>query len=287
MTKRATGILLVVSVVISGCQRHIPETIPAPTPISIVPQPPGTSVHSEWLITPVDQKLKYRSTRVTSLQQTTGPAQTRDSLTTVVNFSITPKRTPSTTTYTVEIQSLHSTEDQPVVHAPFSFSGHLSDRTLKIDSVNRVPVSSVVICTTGELSFTGVATQTMISVPAQLETGTTWTDSLSATACTGPVPGVLSITRTYKTAGSTQINGVEAIILELDEKTTLTGEGSQEQHRVHVHGTGSGKGQLTIDATTGALLSANIDRLTLLAVTASGREEEFQQHVNEVLVRLQ
>jgi hypothetical protein len=163
----------------------------------------------------------------------------------------------------------------------------LSGNILKIDALNGVPASSVIDCNTGELSSAGVVSQTMISIPTQLETGTTWTDSLSTTACTGPVPGVLSITRTYRTLGSTQIDRLEAIVLEFTEKTTLTGEGSQEQHRVHVRGTGSGKGRLIIDTSTGAVISAETDRLTSLAVTASGREQQFRQHVNEALVRLQ
>lgn len=288
MTRRVIAGLLIGSAVISACQRHVPETAPVPTTVGAIPQPLPTPTHTgKWSIIPIDQKLRYRSTRTVALQYSTAPVQPHDSFTITVGFSITPKRTPSTTAYTVEIQSLHSTTVQPFLHVPFSFSSHLSGNILKIDALNGVPASSVIDCNTGELSSAGVASQTMISIPAQLETGTTWTDSLSTTACTGPVPGVLSITRTYRTLGSTQINGLEAIVLEFTEKTTLTGEGSQEQHRVHVRGTGSGKGQLMIDTSTGAVISAEADRLTSLAVTASGREQQFRQHVNEALVRLQ
>lgn len=288
MTRRVIAVLLVGSAVISGCQRHVPETAPAPTTAGAIPQPSPTPTHpGKWSIIPIDQKIKYRSTRTVALQHMTVPPQPHDSFTTTVDFSITPKRNPSTTTFSVEIQSLKSTTIQPALHTPFSFSGHLSGNALKIEALNGVPASSVIDCNTGELSFTGVVTQTMISIPTQLETGTVWSDSLSTVACTGPVPGALSITRTYKTVGSTQVSGLDAIILELDEKTTLTGEGSQEQHRVQVRGTGSGKARLMIDATTGAVISANTDRLTLLVVTASGREQQFQQHMNEALVRLQ
>lgn len=288
MTRRIIAVLLVGSAVVSACQRRIPETAPAPTTIGAIPQPSSTLTHTDkWSIIPIDQKLRYRSTRVVALQHTTAPIQPRDSFTTTADFSITSKRTLSTTAYTVEIQSLQDTVIQPVLHTPFSFSGHLSGNVLKIDALNGVPASSVIDCNTGELSSTSVVAQTMISIPTQLETGTTWSDSLSTTACTGPIPGALSISRTYRTLGGTQINGLEAILLELNEKSTLTGEGSQEQHRVQVRGTGSGKGRLMIDATTGAVISANTDRLTILVVTASGREQQFQQHVNEALVRLQ
>ena len=288
MTRRIITGLLISSAIISACQRRIPETAPAPTTVSTIPQPLPTPTYTgKWSIVPTDQKLRYRSTQAVALQHTTSPVQPPNSFTTTVDFSITPKRTPSTTTYTVEIQSLQSTAIQSVLHTPFSFSGHLSSNLLKIDALNGVPASSVIDCNTGEFSSTGVVAQTIISIPAQLETGTTWSDSLSTTACTGPVPGVLSITRTYRTLGSTQIGGLEAIILELVEKTSLTGEGSQEQHRVQIRGTGSGKGRLMIDATTGAVISADTDRLALLVVTASGREQQFQQHVNEALVRLQ
>src|SRR5512141_253371 len=287
MTRRVIATLLVGSAVIYGCQRHTPETVPMPTIPGAIAQPSPALTHGrKWSITAMDQKLDYRSTRVVALRHMTDAVQPPDSFTTTADFSITPKRTPSTTSYVLEIRFIHSTSAQPaqpVLRVPFSFAGHLSDSRLKIDALNGVPVSSVIDCSTGELSFAGLTTQTMISTPTQIETGITWSDSLSTTACTGPIPGVLSITRRYRPVSSTQINGLEAIILELDEKITLTGEGSQDQHRVQVRGTGSGKGRLMIDATSGTVISANTDRLALLVVAASGREQRFQQHVNESL----
>jgi hypothetical protein len=288
MTRRAITTFLAALTTVAACQRQKAETAPTPITAATASEPSEVATHTKkWSITPTDHKLNYQSTRTVALQQITATVQPRDSFTTTVDFSITPKRSSSAASYAVEIQSIHNTAAEPVVHVPFSFSGHLSDGKLKIDALNGLPLSSVIDCTNGELSFAGLTSQVIISIPTELETGNTWSDSLSTAACTGPIPGTLSVTRTYKALGSTRMNGLEAIMLELDEKTTLTSEGSQEQHRVQIRGTGSGKGRLFIDAATGAVLSSSTDRLALVAITASGREQRFQQHVNETLVRVQ
>ena len=127
--------------------------------------------------------------------------------------------------------------------------------------------------------------RSLVLVPLQLHKGLTWTDSVVATICSGPLQTSLSSVRTYLVKGQGVIHDRAVVLLEQNNRTSFTGEGAQQQHRLRVRGNGSGKAQLAVDAATGALIEAVADHVTALTITSSGRDQHFTQTSREHVTR--
>jgi hypothetical protein len=171
------------------------------------------------------------------------------------------------------------------VSLPFLFSGRLEPNRISLEfSTTQTETSAS--CSNEALASVPVVQRSMILVPLQLRTGMTWTDSTTTAVCSGPLLVSLSSTRTYLVKGQVVVRGSPAVLLEQQNRTSFTGDGVQEQHRVRVRGEGSGQTQLTVDATTGALIDAAGDHSTSLTITSSGRDQQFTQQSRERVTRV-
>ena len=160
------------------------------------------------------------------------------------------------------------------IRLPFSYTGHVQQGKLTVDLESHSPVTD---CSNEALSAMAIVQRTVVPTPLFLQKDMTWTDSTSASTCSGSIP-VSSITsRHYKVIG-TMDNG---ILIEQQNKTFSTGEGIQGQHRVRLHSEATGTIQLVINPQTGTLVESSGTHITSVVVTASGRDRKFTQITRE------
>ena len=157
---------------------------------------------------------------------------------------------------------------------PFSYTGQLQQGKLTVDLQLHSPVTD---CSNEALSAVAIVQRTVVPTPLFLQKDMTWTDSTSASTCSGSIPVTSITSRRYKVVGATD-NG---ILIEQQNKTLSTGEGVQGQHRVKLHSEGTGATQLVINPQTGSLVESHGTHVTSVVVTASGRDRKFTQTTRE------
>jgi hypothetical protein len=140
-------------------------------------------------------------------------------------------------------------------------------------------------CSKDALSTTGAVQRAVIALPLVLHKDMVWTDSATTNSCSGSIPVTSTTVRRYRVVGETSGSN-RGVLLERQDRTTLSGEGSQGQHRVRLKSDGSGTAQVVIDAETGAVLESNGVHTASVVVTASGRDQRFTQRTREQLSRL-
>jgi hypothetical protein len=130
-----------------------------------------------------------------------------------------------------------------------------------------------------------VIQRALIISPTQLQKGLTWTDSTDTSICSGPVPVSLTAVRSYRVMGETKQGESPAILLERQDRTISTGEGSEGQHRIQIKSQGNGHSTILIDVQSGALIEMTTVNSTTAAVTTSGRTQQFVQTTRERIER--
>ena len=285
---------LIFSVFMTACRSGAPGVIPNPgiggpstTPID--PRSEATS----WTISPTGQEHRYTSVTSASLEFTGLSGISRDTVNSTINFSLTISRAAVPATYSARIESIsiqggsrtggvvNSSSNIPL---PFEFDGRLEPDRITLN-LPKAQTESPLSCTSETLSAIPAIQRSVILIPLQLRTGMTWTDSTVSTVCSGPLLVSLTSVRTYQVKGQTSVRNRTALILDQQSRTNFTGEGIQDQHRVRVRGDGAGRGQLTVDAETGALLETVSDHTTGITVTSSGRDQRFTQVSRERVTR--
>ena len=286
--------LLAFSVVLSACRSSTPGGVPSPDPGS----PPTVSIDrtsseaTAWTISPINQESSYNSVTSATLESTGLPVSSRDTITSTVRYSLSISRDQTPPSYTARIESISiqggsrtrdSTRSSEGL-LPFMITGRLEPNHITLE-LPRSQADLSTACSNQVMAVIPIIQRSLVLVPLQLHKGLTWTDSVVADICSGPLQTSLSSVRTYLVKGQGVIHDRAVILLEQHNRTSFTGEGAQQQHRIRVRGNGSGKAQLAVDAATGALIEAVADHVTALTIISSGRDQHFTQTSREHVTR--
>ena len=286
--------LLAFSVFLSACRSSTPGSTPSPNPGSIptVSVDRTSSEATAWTISPINQESSYTSVTNATLESTGLPVSSRDTITSTVRYSLSISRDLTPPAYTARIESISilggpRTRDSTMSSGgllPFTLTGRLEPNRITLE-LPRSQAELSTACSSQVMAVIPIVQRSLVLVPLQLHRGLTWTDSIAATVCSGPLPTLLSSVRTYLVKGQGVLHNRAVILLEQHNRTSFTGEGAQQQHRIRMRGNGSGKAQLAVDATTGALIEAVADHITALTITSSGRDQHFTQTSREHVTR--
>jgi hypothetical protein len=203
------------------------------------------------------------------------------------NFALSVTQDPETLSYSATITaiSFHGGSKTGTTafagQLPFSFTARLHQSRLTISSVTGRVIEPSVDCSNEALSAAPVIQRAVVTVPSLLRRDMTWSDSTTANICSGSIPVMSTASRHFRVIGEVD----RGILIERQERTTSTGEGTQGQHRMRIRSTGTGTAQLIIDARTGALLESTGTHAASVIVTASGRDKQFTQTIRERISR--
>jgi hypothetical protein len=285
--------LLAFAVLTSACRSSAPGRAPSPDPGNrpAIPVDRTSAEVTAWIISPVTQENSYTSVTSAALESTDSPISSRDTITSIVRYSLGITRDVKPPAYSARIESISiqggaRTADSTASSnelLPFTLAGRIEPNRITFEPVR--PQADPPACSNAAMAVIPIVQRSLVLVPLQLHKGLTWTDSVTSTVCSGPLQTALSTVRTYLVQGQAVINGRTVILLEQQSRTSFAGEGAQQQHRIRVRGSGSGKGQLAVDAETGALIEAAADHVTALTITSSGRDQRFTQTSRERVTR--
>jgi hypothetical protein len=283
MPKRNLSLLLPV-LILSSCARSGTRTEPEPVPAEVplpgsLPAPVSTT--TSWTFVTSSQPHQYRSAITAIIEQGEAASSIRDSIRATTDFSLSLSKQPRSLAYEATINDLtiqggprtafSSTPNQ----FPIPISGRLEG--------NRLSAESAPECSTQSSFALPIIQRLVVSLPSRLQKDQTWTDSTSATVCSGPIPVILTTIRSYRVLGEADIRGRPGIRLAREDRTTSQGEGSDGQHRVQLQSSSTGRGELLIDRTTGALLESSTISTVSLTITTSGRSQRFTQTSRELV----
>lgn len=281
---------IVVSAFLCACAPSA-RTTERPQPIpDVVSVPAVRSTSSTWTISPTRQQHRYRSIATTLLELTDTTGVTRDSISTTVDFTLAILHDREPLSFSATIESMSARGGQKTglatnAELPFSFSAHLEQGRVIMDPPAGQTSQSYSDCSREALSTTGIIQRVVLPLPPVLRKDMTWTDSTTATTCSGSIPVTSTAVRHYRIIGEMS-GSASSILLDRQDRTTTTGEGSQGQHRVRLRSDGSGTAQVVLDARTGAVLEANGVHTAVVVITASGRDQRFTQRTREQITRL-
>lgn len=285
---------LFLAVLLTACRSSAPGEAPSPdirgpaeTPTELNP------TVSAWSISPTSQEYRYTSVTSAILQTAGLPQAVTDTISSTINFSISLARDITPPSYSARIEAILTRGGTRIravvppadVTLPFTFTGRLEPNRITLE-LPKAQTEISASCVNQALAAVPVVQRSLVLVPLQLRTGMTWTDSTTASVCSGPMLVSLSSVRTYVVKGQAVVRGRTSILLDQQNRTSFTGEGAQEQHRIRVRGDGTGRSQLAVDAVTGALVDATAENTTLLTITASGRDQRFTQTSRERVTQI-
>ena len=251
---------------------------------------PTLSSTTSWIISPTRERQRYRSITSTLLELADTTGITRDSVTTTTDFSLSVARDQEPLTYSAIVESMSARGGfragiTTTTELPFAFTAHVERGRIIVDSPSGQTSQSYTDCSRDALSTTAVIQRAVIILlPLTLRKDMTWTDSTTASICSGFIPVTSTTIRHYRVMGEVA-GSVSGILLERQDRTTLSGEGSQGQHRIRLKSDGAGTTQLFIDLRTGAMIESNGIHTASVIVTASGRDQKFTQRTREQILR--
>lgn len=239
-----------------------------------------------WTVVAGTLPLEYSSTATTTLELLSDSVAIHESVMQRSRFTLLTASASGSTSFLGSINDL-STEagnriGRPGVSLsfPITFTGHVLDGVIVLDALNGQARKSTDDCFDPALSALNLIHRNIIILPSRLIQGMIWSDSISAAVCSGTIPMTTTSIRTYRVAGESSHEGRPALLIERNEKTLSTGEGSQNQHRILIQMEGKGSGKLYIDRVTGALLDSDVEQQTEITINA-GRLQRFKQTVRE------
>jgi hypothetical protein len=118
-------------------------------------------------------------------------------------------------------------------------------------------------------------------IPLQLEVGAHWTDSLTTDGCRGAIPATATLVRSYIVRGDTTYNGTPALHIVRTAVINAKGIGHDGQHRILMSASGDESADLYFDVSAGRFLGLEGRQTTDVAITTSGRTNQFLQRVTE------
>jgi hypothetical protein len=141
-------------------------------------------------------------------------------------------------------------------------------------------------CTSPAPGLALTARDLLVALPARLETGQTWRDSLTTITCRGDIPITNRIEHRYEVEGRDTYSGIVAVRLRRSARTMLEGSASPRGVAVSLTGEGNGDTRLWVDAATGRLLGATGEATTRLTLEAAGTSRTLTQRaVQRVTLR--
>jgi hypothetical protein len=121
------------------------------------------------------------------------------------------------------------------------------------------------------------------AMPARLDPGARWTDTVATTACRGGVRLVTTSVHRYVAAGLEERGGRPAVRVERTSDVTVRGEGVQARVPVTTEGRGAGRGTLWMDPAAGRVLEATTEATLELTFTAAGRSQRVVQRSTQTI----
>jgi hypothetical protein len=118
----------------------------------------------------------------------------------------------------------------------------------------------------------------LVTFPAVLSAGMTWTDSISIQGCQSGIPTLTHITRSYAVSGEVTLEGKSAVLITRTDTTRARGEGGLRQHRVTVSTTGTGTAAYYLNEATGQVSQITLNQTLDLGITTTGSEYRFKQN---------
>jgi hypothetical protein len=279
---------------IGGC--HSPSSRTQPEPVSEIPLPGNPtaavplSTKTRWIIQPTSEIHNYRSVAVAVLEAGIAGSSVRDSVSSIADFSLSLTRETRGVAYSATVEAFRVSGGSKIsgsssdLRLPFSFSGHIGQGHITTD-LPTGSASSSIDCSSQTSSSISIIQRLLIITPVAMQKGMTWTDSTAATVCSGLIPVLQTVVRSYRVIGETQSGDVPAILLQRDDRVASAGEGSEGQHRVQLKSQATGKSSILIDALTGSLIDAAGTNTSIVSVTVSGRTQQFIQSSREHVTR--
>lgn len=231
---RFISFLLLVGTV-SACVRSLPS--PSSPTASTQPQPISNSP-SSWILSPGSEPLPYTSaiTALVTFQSDSGTLQ--DTVTAQATFALTLTKISGSASFTAKIETFTTRTGNRIASPsqradlPIQFTGRFDGHSLSLSSAVRQEKSISIDCTDPAFAAVSLVQHALLFLPTQLVKDMTWQDSLSANGCSGPIPIISSINRSYRVVDEVEYHGRSALLLEKSERSISSGEGSQDQHRI-------------------------------------------------------
>ena len=262
-----------------------PDEIPSPQypPTESTRLQPTTQSRELWQFTPREQTQQYRSTTYSIIHQTSEPLHRADTLTLNTHITVNLNHLhlpPTISGYIDSIEITGTNRSNLQISEPGAkvlFNGIISANNLIISSPN-----SQLQCASSANSILGEVRTVLGAIPLQFSRFSTWTDSVSATVCSGAqIPTTLKSIRSYRVIGEETYAGISALLIQRKDSTEFTGSGPQEQHQIQVRGLGKGTSQIYLDIETGIMIAVVTTQKTQLIIKSSGWERHFTQDVSQ------
>lgn len=258
----------------ASVETTLPESRPAPVISSAKPDAPANKI---WQLHLITQSQSYQAESISILES----GGIRDSLVSQLRLTLNSQPEEATIVFsgTINSISIHAGsrlgQTEPL-NVPIAFSGHVDKGSISLISPTE--------CDEKHAPVELLVPQILIRFPEnQLTIGSSWADSIVLSTCNGMMPITTTVITHYRIAGTANVEGQEALVIDRTEQRTSRGGGSKEQHQVTLEGSSTGVSQVWIDSTTGRLLKSTADATGMVAVTASGRTQTFNQRIRTVI----
>jgi hypothetical protein len=278
---------LVALLALAGCGPRVatappPATRPAPTPEPAAPAPTTTEpAASRFAFLPGAATYDVRTE--STVEMTSGPEAERGtekaSVTARVAYDIgAPARGATPLTGQIESLSMDASSRiggaTPPPAEPVRFQGAIDARGAHLD-VQGAVFGCVGPAGTAQAAGIAAARETLLRVPAAIAVATRWRDSVTVTACRGPVPTMVTSVSRY------EITAVEGNRVKVRREMTLRlhGQAIAGGRSVTVTGTGDGLATIELDASLGRLTRIDGETRATVTVTLPDGAREFAQQV--------
>jgi hypothetical protein len=278
MNSRSLFSVLVLGIAVGCTSTRGASPVPAPTPISSTPEaaPSIAPNAGSWSFKYAPGSLSYQITRSAVIEKSDSLNQ-RESTTNATHERLVLGSTEQGIEFSAVIDTF-STTTQGLIGAvqltelPVQISGLLATDSLTINSQPSAercsPVSTVLNTDLHNL---------LVTFPAVLSAGMTWTDSVNIQGCQSGIPTLARITRSYKVAGEVMLEGKPAVLITRTDSSHARGEGGLQQHRLTINTTGTGTAAYYLNQTTGQISQIILGQTLDLGITTTGHEYRFKQ----------
>jgi hypothetical protein len=266
-----------------SCSR--PSVIPTPTPVPTFPAPEPAPSHppnttGAWHFNVDRQPHSYQSTTrntVKAVDQSGGKDNTSQ-VSSWFTISINSLLKPITLNGSIDSAQIIPTVDE--IRLPTQFTGSLASNELIIRPTAQ-PTGQE--CLSPVESLFGEIRSAISTIPPDVTSGVSWTDSILTTACSGNIRTTIRTVRHYTAQGARQLDGRETLFLNRSDKIQLVGDGAQGQHQVHLEGEGNGITELFVNPSTGILVQMEGNQQTRITITTSGQTRTFTQMTHQLI----
>jgi hypothetical protein len=124
-----------------------------------------------------------------------------------------------------------------------------------------------------------------VAVPETLTIGRVWSDSGHSESCRGGARLTGSTTRRFSVRGYEVRDGLSVLLVDQRSTSRLRGMATRGGDTTVVEGLGSGTGELVLDATTGAIVSATASATLEILIRGAVRSERARQLLRTSVVR--